>query len=221
MALCTDEVKRLGLKKESVRGTPEAAPDKWRAITADSVLDYVRTYVEDETKRGIAAMFPAAAGITLGTGTIKFPVRASDIGEFLHMCLGDPVSVLDSASLAFKHTWTIPIVGNQKQAYTLFMDRGLDVHSYDLSQVSQLTFSGDGENPEQMEAAMLFKKEIAGASIGSPDYTGESEELMSFDADCKIAGSSSIDVKTHSFVINPNMQPLRSQNKPHPRRRPR
>lgn len=213
MAIETIQSYRLGLKKESVRGTAEASPDKWRALLGDSVLDYALALLPDETKRGINAKFPARAGVKTGTGSIKMPVRASEIGEFLHMVLGDPVSALDSTTLAYSHIFTGPPAGIQPQSYSLFLDRGasMGIKGYSLGQVPALTFNGDQEGLAQMEAEVMFKSEASGV-IGSPSYAGESEQFTSYQSGLKIDAALVEEIKSYSVKIENALFPLRTLN---------
>ena len=175
----TIEQKIFALKKEAVRGVAEATPDQWRAVNADSELTYTLAFAEDETKRGINAKHPAAPTIKDGEGPINFPVRASEIGEFLHMAIGDPVTTTpDGATLARLHTFKGPIGGVQdvqRPSYTYFLERGISVKKYSLGQVNELAFTQDPDGLMQMAAATFFKTEEPG-SIGTPIFTGESEE---------------------------------------------
>ena len=211
--LATTEQRVLGLAKETVRGTPEAAPTDFRAILADTALDYKLNLLPDETKRKISAAFPAAAGTKVGTGSIKFPVRASEIGEFLAMFAGLPSSALDSAADAFKHTYTVPpAIGNiTPQSYTQWLEYGVASKRYSLCNISELTFSGDAEGLAQMEAAVLFKSEDSD-DTGVPAFTTESEEFTSYQADLKIDTVSNAQVKSYSFKAENLLFPQRTLN---------
>lgn len=215
MALATTESRRLGLKKEAVRGTAEATADTWRAITADSELEYVLALIDDEAKRGISARFPAHPGVKTGTGTIKFPVRASELGEFVQMHAGAPVTVdVGGAGDAFSHTWTLPPAASaiQPQSYTLWLDRGTHVKRYSLGQVSKLTFSGDNEGLAQMEAEVRFKGEDDGGSIGVPVFTTESEELASYQAQILLDAVGNVQVKGYEVSLENALFPQRTFN---------
>lgn len=91
--------KRVGLAKESVRGTAEAAPTKWIAVSPDSSIKFDLNLLEDKTLRGVMAKYPPAPGQKNVMGNLKFPLRASDIGELLHMLCGDPTSTEQTAAL--------------------------------------------------------------------------------------------------------------------------
>ncbi len=207
---------QFGLKKEAVRGVAEAAPDRWLAINGDSALNYNQLLIDDETKRGIGAMFPATLGVKDGEGSIPFPVRASEIGEFLQMCIGDPVTTTPGgATLARLHTFTHTGLQNvERPSYTSFMDRGLGVKSYSLTSIDQLSFNQDPDGLMQMEGAMLFKTE-APSSIGTPDYTGESEEAEPDTITHKIDTVLDQEIRQFSYNMNNQMfkQRTHSQSK--------
>lgn len=202
MGLDTLESLQLGLKKETSRGTAESAPDIFRSILADSVLDYSIALLPDEAKRAIAAKFPARAGTKTGVGTLKMPIRASEVVEFFQMLLGDPSSVLDSTALAFKHTMNGPGAGLTPPSFTAFLDRGasIGIKGYNLLQVAALTLSGDQEGLALLEGDMRFKTEAAGA-IGSPSFTGELPQFTSYEANIKIDDVLADQVKTYNFKI--------------------
>lgn len=206
----TMEQRRLGLKKEAVRGTAETTPDKWRAISADSELNYSKEFAEDETKRGINAQHPAAPTINAGEGPINFPVRATEIGEFLHMAIGNPIST-NPGTLAYLHTFTAPDTSVQRPAYTLFLDRGLSIKKYNLGQVNELTFNQDIDGLMQMAAAMMFKSEAAGA-IGAPDYSGESEEAEPDLITVKIDDVAQTEIRNIACTIGNNLFAKRTFN---------
>ncbi len=214
MPVATSESRQLGLAKEAVRGTPEAAATKWRGITVDSELEYSRNFLDDEAKRGISAKFPARAGVKTGKGTIKFPVRASEIGEFLHMLTSNPVSTLVGATLAYQHVFTVPSSVIQPPSYTMWLNRGgaVAVKRYALCNVAALTFSGDAEGLANMEAEMMFKSEDDDATPGTPSYATESEQLTSYETILKIDGVANAQVKEYSVKIENALFPQRTLN---------
>lgn len=97
MSLYSSFLKQLGLAKESVRGTAEAAPVKWVAVTPDSELIASVALLDDPAMRGVMSKYPGRAGLLSGSGSIKFPLRASDIGEFLHMLAHNPATTEQTA----------------------------------------------------------------------------------------------------------------------------
>lgn len=214
MPLASSESRQLGLAKESVRGTPEAAATTWRGITVDSELEYARAIIDDEAKRGISAKFPARAGVKTGTGTIKFPVRASEIGEFLHMLTSNPVSTLVGPTVAYSHVFTVPSSVIQPPSYTGWLDRGAAavVKRSALLNAAALTFSGDPEGLAQMEAEMMFKSEDDDATPGTPSYANESEQLTSYETILKLDGVSQPQVKDYSVKMENGLFPQRTLN---------
>lgn len=209
MTLATSESRVMGLKKEAVRGTAEAAPDRWRAIMVDTELEYTLALIEDEARRGISARFPKAPGVKAGTGAIKFPVRASEIGEFVHMATGAPVSTLVSTALAYQHVFTVPQSSIQPPSYTLWLNRGVVSKRYSLGNISELTFSGDQEGLAQMEASVMFKSEDTD-STDTPSFANESEEFTSYQASLKIDGVANVQVKSYSFKLENGLFPQRT-----------
>lgn len=92
------EVRQLALAKESVRGTVPAAPTSFLSVTKDSEIDFKTKLIEDPALRGVNARFPSFAGIQETAGSLKTPVRAQNIGEFLHMAFGNATSDVEQAS---------------------------------------------------------------------------------------------------------------------------
>ncbi len=86
------EVRQIGLALESVRGTAPVAPSSFISLTRDSELAYVSKLIPDPALRGVNARYPSLAGMLSGAGTLKTPARAQNIGEFLKMLFGAPVS---------------------------------------------------------------------------------------------------------------------------------
>jgi len=97
MSIYASFLKQLGLAKESVRGAVEVLPTKWVAVTPDSELNYSVALLDDPSVRGIMSKYPSIAGMYSGTGSIKFPLRASDIGEFIQMLIGNPTTTENTA----------------------------------------------------------------------------------------------------------------------------
>ena len=86
------EIRQFALCKESVRGTVPAAPAYFYGFDKADEIDYKRSLLEDPAKRGVNAIYPPTPGSEEGTGKLKIPCRASSIGEFLQMLIGNPVS---------------------------------------------------------------------------------------------------------------------------------
>lgn len=92
MANYSSKLKSMGLAKESVRGTAESAPTVWIAPDEGTEMDYKINKLVDKALRNVMAEYPSLVGTKDGEGTIKMPVRASDVGEFFHMLGNDPTS---------------------------------------------------------------------------------------------------------------------------------
>jgi len=107
MANFSQMLKRLGLAKESVRGTAEATPLVWVAISPDSEIEFKLQRLTDETVRGVKSKFPSGNGMIDIDGTIKFPLRASDAVEFFDM-------LIDVASSAEASAFTVTAASNDK-----------------------------------------------------------------------------------------------------------
>lgn len=203
---------QLGLVKEAVRGTLVSPATIFHAISGDSVLTYNPEFIDDETKRGINAMPPAERGVNVGVGTLKAPLRASDIGEYLQMAMGNPQSALITSGLAFRHTYTGGAINLALPTYSVHMNRGgaLGVKGYNLMSVNTLQLSQDEAGLMQFEAGVLFKSEAAG-NIGAPSFAGASEEFAPGQAVLKIDGVAQLCMKTWSVTIDNNMLALRTQ----------
>ena len=86
------EVRQIGLCKESVRGTVPTAPASFLSLTKDSEIDFATKLIEDPALRGVNARFPSFPGLQDAKGPLKTPARAQNIGEFIQMLIGNPVS---------------------------------------------------------------------------------------------------------------------------------
>lgn len=86
------EARRFGFKSETVRGTAETSPTYWLACTSDSEIAYTMKPLEDPALRGVNARYKALPGMQTAAGNIKCPVRPQNMGEFLRMLIGNPVS---------------------------------------------------------------------------------------------------------------------------------
>lgn len=198
MANYPSNLLRVGLAKESVRGTAESSPGSWIAVHPDSRMNYSAILLPDTSLRGTMSKWADAVVATQGDGIIKFPLRASDVGEFVHMLMGDPSSAQQGGTSAYLHTFTqastlLP------QSYTVFMDRNIGVLKYNGCNVAELKVTGTPEDFIMVEASMMFLGEASG-SIGSPSYV-ESEELTWQHVTFNIAGSSNTEVKSFEFSL--------------------
>src|SRR3990167_89802 len=206
MANFASLLKQFGLAKESVRGTAEAEPTVWTAILPESKLDYVQMLYPDETMRAVMAKYPSAAGHRVGAGTIKMPLRASDVGEFFHMLIGDPSSAQQGGTAAYLHTFT-PAAVLTPDSYTFFLDRSMNVMKYNLGQVSKITLDISPDNFVMFTADVMFKSEAAG-SIGTPSFV-ESEELTFQHVTFKIDTVANTELKSASIVLENGLFPKR------------
>ncbi len=204
---------QLGLVKEVVRGTLVTPAVIFHAIAGDSNLDFTPEYIDDETKRGVNANFPAERGVNNGAGVLKAPLRASDIGEYLQMAMGSPSSALITTALGFRHTYDGGAINLALPTYSAHLNRGatLGVKAATMLSVNQLTISQDEVGLMQWEAAVLFQNELAG-NIGAPSFASASEEFAPGQAQFKIDTVAQPCVKTWSIVIDNNMLAQRAQN---------
>lgn len=83
------EQKRFGFALEGTRLDAESTPTVWQAFDPESELDVISKLLEDSATRGIKAAYPPVGGPLDIAGKLGGPVRAQNIGELLHMCLGD------------------------------------------------------------------------------------------------------------------------------------
>jgi hypothetical protein len=108
---------------------------------------------------------------------------------------------------AFTHTIT-QSTSIQKQAFTFFVDRSLNVMKYNLGVVKALKLKGTVDGLVEADAEILFKAEASG-SIGSPSFP--TQGYLSFQhCDFKIAGSSNANVKEWELNINNSAQAHRT-----------
>lgn len=105
----------------------------------------------------------------------------------------------NTVAYAFGHTFTRSS-GIQKQAYTFFMDRSLNVLKYNLGTIKGLNFKSTVDGLVETEAEILFKTEASG-SIGSPSFP--TQKYLSFQhVDFKIAGSSNTEIKDWNLKLD-------------------
>ncbi|PYS91492.1 MAG: hypothetical protein DMF62_02455 [Acidobacteria bacterium] len=199
MSLYSTEQRQFGIKKESSRGTAEAAPAKWYPVDKDTSLDYKLNLIDDKALRGIAEEFPPNLGTTMGSGKIKMPLDAQSIGEFLVSLLGAPTSAQQAATIAYKHTF-LRATTIQRTGYTFFMDYGISVKKYNLGTVKKLTLTGPTDGIVMADMDVLFKTEATGA-IGTPAFP--TNQYLGFNGvSVKIGGSIDSDIKDWTLNID-------------------
>lgn len=208
MALFSGRTKALGLTKESARGVAEASASKFRAVLEASELTYTRNLLADEGLRKLNAQFPSKGGRKRLTGAISGQLRASDIGEFIQMLMGDPTTVLDSTADAFKHTFGSPLVSETLlPTYTLFMDRGVSAQKYNRSSVKSLNFTADQEGIVNWEAEVFAQTESSTSAL-TPAFAQETRMLNFKDAVVTIAGGASALIKNWNVKLDNALFPL-------------
>jgi hypothetical protein len=85
----SSELRVIGLKKESVRGTPETDVSRFIAVGKSSEMDYKPALLEDESIRGMFDKLAPVQGIKEGTGKISdLDVESDNCGELLLSLLG-------------------------------------------------------------------------------------------------------------------------------------
>lgn len=108
---------------------------------------------------------------------------------------------------AFTHTFTRSNT-LQKQAFTLFVDRSMNVKKYNLGVIKKMAIKSGVDNLIEVDVEVLFKAEAAG-SIGSPSFP--TQRYLSFEhVDFKIAGVSNTDVKEFELTLDNTAVPHRA-----------
>lgn len=210
MALYPIEAQRFGLKKEAVRGTAETTPTKWYPVMKGTEFKYDLALLENDVLKGDPTMMPPIAGAKTGAGKIKLPLDSQTCPEFFRSLLGGLSSAQQAATAAYKHTITLN-AGYQKPSYTFFHDYGIDVKKYSLGVVKKIAIGGGVDSLGTFEADVLFKSEIAGASIGSPSFP--TQKYLAFNTmDFKIAGTSNTDIKEWNIEIDNGAMGLKTLN---------
>lgn len=198
MTMYSVEAQRFGLAKESSRGTAESAPSKWHPTRGMAEINYSLQHLQDEGIRGIAAKFAPIAGIKVGEAKIPLYLDPQDAAYYFHSLLGSVSSAQQGGTAAYKHSITKS--GIQPIAYTLFIDRGLNILKYNLGCAKKISLKGGVDNLVEMDVDFLFKTEASGA-IGSPTFS--TQRYVGFQSvDFKIAGSSNTDVKEWNLNID-------------------
>lgn len=167
------DLKSFALKKETTRGTAETAPDKHIKASRDSSFDYSLELVENDRIQGVVAgEFQPEAGRKIGVGKLTIDLEAATIGEFMYSLLGTVASAQNGTTTAYTHTFS-KTTSTQHQAYTLFVNRGVDYFKYNLGVVKRIEFAGDTQGKNTAAIDLLFKAEATAASfsptIAAPD----------------------------------------------------
>ena len=93
------EQKKFGFKKETSRGTGEAAPTKFLAAGTEAELHYNTALLSNDKLRGTKEDYPSAPGIKEGTGSLPaIDVEADTVGDLLYGCLGKVTTAQPDAS---------------------------------------------------------------------------------------------------------------------------
>lgn len=192
--------KRWGLAKESSRGVAESAPSAWFAPLSDSEIEYKLNFADNMQVKGYNLAKDAPIQTTIDiNGKIRMYLRPSELGEFLHMMLGDASSAQQGGSAAYLHTFT---PGNviQPDSYTLFVDRGVSVKKYNLCNVKTIKISRAPDAPIIVEIDLMGRTEASG-SIGSPSFA-ESGALSIKHDTFTVGGASNTQVKQWEVILD-------------------
>jgi hypothetical protein len=177
--------KQFGIKKEGTRGTCETAPASWLYCSRDSELNYGLEHDPHDRIAGVVeGEFAPEAGRKVGTGKWTMDLEAQTIGEVLHSLLGGYTGAQDSTTTAYTHTFT-KTTSTQHQAYSLFVDRGVNPYGYALGVAKSLEVTLDAKGRGQAAVEWLFKSEQTrdafSPSLPTPD------PLMFYQAQVEIA----------------------------------
>lgn len=197
------ELQKWGFKKEATRGTAQAAPQKFLAVSNKVKMDYVTALIQDGKIRGTKEQYSSVAGIKNGTGVLPdIDVEAETIGDLLMGCLGQPTSVQPDASgspLVYKHTFQ-PASLVQFPSFTFFADRGLGIKAYPLTVIKKLALAGATEGKALATADVLFKTEQT-ASAFTQSFNAPNP-LMFFQTQILLDGVLNQDVASWDLAID-------------------
>ncbi|MFA5080302.1 MAG: phage tail tube protein [Candidatus Paceibacterota bacterium] len=131
-----------GVAKETVRGTPEAAPTFWIPFS-DLNFDEKQKRIDIDQAFGIVEDSLGQVKVSgWAEGSIKMPVYDKTIGLFLYALLGAVSSASHSGETLVKdHTFTV-VQNLQHQALTFFIDdpAGAD-YKFSLGSIASLEFN--------------------------------------------------------------------------------
>lgn len=171
MARYSTQLQRLGLTKEGTRGTAEAAPAVWIPTRGRATFNYDLKQYPDPAIQGIMARKQPIPGQKGGDGTIPLVLDPQTIGEFLVSLLGAPTSTQQASTAAYKHTF-VRGSGIQPIAYTMFIDRSMNVLKHNLTVTKKLSLKANVNSLAEVDIDVLFKGEASG-SIGSPSFAAQ------------------------------------------------
>mgnify|MGYP001567642519 CR=1 FL=1 len=200
-------LRRVGLIKETTRGTAETTPTTWVSVYPASEMKYGLQLLPDMALRGVLSKYPSRPGQISVVGKILFPLRASEVGEFLHMFIGDATSVQQVETTAYLHTWT-PATTLQPDSYTITFDHNMEVKKYNGCNVSSIKLTRTTDNFIMFEAGIIGRTEAAG-SIGSPTYVESSALTFQHDV-FKIAGTTYTQIKQWEIEMDNGLFPMRA-----------
>lgn len=207
------EQKKFGFKRETSRGVPETAPDKFLAVGADSNFDYTAVQIEDDKVRGIPERFPSAPGIRTGSGSLSaVDVEASSIGDLLLGVLGSvSTSQPDGtgAPSVYEHRFTRTPSG-VLPSFTFFQDRGLSAKRYPLTVIKSVEFTGAVDGKVMAAADVVFKTEEAASPFAG--NFGVPEPLLFYQTEIRLGGSINVNVRSWKLTIDNQAEGLRTLN---------
>ncbi len=207
MGLARVEEKVFIIKKETVRGTAEAAAAGGRslAVLPASEVNLNPNLLQNEKIFGDSQERTASAGPQEITGTLEMEPGADKIGELLLSLLGTVITDqpdVGGAPLVFRHRFTPGGVA-QHPLYTLFVDRGAHQKKYGGLGVGQMTLNYPVDGRVAASVDVMAKTEAAGAVL-TPDFSTDLEDLLFSDVSIDIAGVTSVKVRQMSVAINQN-----------------
>ena len=165
------DTKTFGLKKETTRGTAEAAPNKWLMLGRDSELDFSLEQIENDRLAIQAdAPFVPEAGRKVGKGKLVFDLEAQTIGETLNSLLGAYSGTQVGTSTAYTHTFS-KTTSTQHPSYSLFMDRGVEAEAYSLAVCKAINLTMDSKGKGQVTAEWLFKNESSTTALATTGFS--------------------------------------------------
>ena len=187
MAFFQRENHQFSIAKETTRGTPEAAPTRFLFVDPDSTMDYSVELLDDSALAAqVGGEFAPVVGRKSGKGSMSLDLESKSIGEAIYSLLGSYTGTQVGTTTAYTHTFSVLTNSTQHPSYTIFANRGVEVHAYALSVAKAIEFSGDASGRAKAKVEWLFKTQSTTTTTAVSPTLAAKDPLMFYHADVKV-----------------------------------
>jgi len=198
----------VGVAKEAVRGTAEAAASYWLPKISLSIDDTIEQAVDENSVGVIEDATDAKLVYKFAEGEIEAKIGDKSFGLILLSALGS-VSSSGPTDSAYTHTFSV-LQSAQHPSLTLFVEDGNQDYKHALGMVTGLEISA--EVGKIITHKTNFRAKVGATATLTPSYSAENMFLAQHivfktaSTQAGLGAASAITIRSVNFKINKNVE---------------